>query len=249
MDIWFFYLAQALIYVVFALSLNLLLGYAGTGVGGQRGVRRHRRLHHRLPHAEQGLELRARGPRRHRPRRPRRPARVAPGDEALPRVPDPPHPRRVVGDHRARSPPPRRSAAPTDSSTCRRCELFGWTLERSIDWCIPLLVAVAVVWFLCWRIGESPYGRVLKGHPGGRAGSAVARQERVPGQGRRVRHHVGHGRIRRRAAERLPAARHARPVRLLDLAHHLRDGRSSAAWPTCSARCSVRSCSARSSRS
>ena len=44
-----------------------------------------------------------------------------------------------------------------------KVQLFGWTLERSIDWCIPLLVAVAVVWFLCWRIGESPYGRVLKG--------------------------------------------------------------------------------------
>src|SRR6266540_944023 len=29
MDFWFFYLAQWLIYVVFALSLNLLLGYAG----------------------------------------------------------------------------------------------------------------------------------------------------------------------------------------------------------------------------
>ncbi len=42
-------------------------------------------------------------------------------------------------------------------------ELFGWTLERSIDWLIPLLVAVALIWSLCWRLGESPYGRVLKG--------------------------------------------------------------------------------------
>src|SRR6476620_3704469 len=29
MDIWLFYLAQALVFVIFALSLNLLLGYGG----------------------------------------------------------------------------------------------------------------------------------------------------------------------------------------------------------------------------
>ena len=59
-------------------------------------------------------------------------------------------------------------------------------------------------------IGESPYGRVLKGIREDERAVQVARQERLPVQGRGVRHHLGHGRLRRCLPERLPAAGHAR---------------------------------------
>src|SRR3954454_372653 len=42
-------------------------------------------------------------------------------------------------------------------------DLFGWTLERPRDWVLPALAAMAIVFALCRRIGESPTGRVLKG--------------------------------------------------------------------------------------
>ena len=42
-------------------------------------------------------------------------------------------------------------------------DLFGYTLQRPRDWLIPSLLGMALVYFLCWRIGESPTGRVLKG--------------------------------------------------------------------------------------
>jgi branched-chain amino acid transport system permease protein len=42
-------------------------------------------------------------------------------------------------------------------------DLFGWTWRNPSDWMIPLAVAVAITYAICWRIGESPYGRVLKG--------------------------------------------------------------------------------------
>jgi len=41
--------------------------------------------------------------------------------------------------------------------------LFGWHLRRPEDWVLPALVAVAIVYVICHRIGESPMGRVLKG--------------------------------------------------------------------------------------
>jgi branched-chain amino acid transport system permease protein len=44
-----------------------------------------------------------------------------------------------------------------------KANLFGWTWQNPSDWMLPLAVAVAVVYVICWRIGESPYGRVLKG--------------------------------------------------------------------------------------
>src|SRR6478609_2562863 len=44
-----------------------------------------------------------------------------------------------------------------------KSNLFGWTWQNPIDWMIPLVVAVTVTYAICWRIGESPYGRVLKG--------------------------------------------------------------------------------------
>lgn len=42
-------------------------------------------------------------------------------------------------------------------------DILGWTLQRPRDWLIPAFLSMALVYFLCWRIGESPVGRVLKG--------------------------------------------------------------------------------------
>ena len=44
-----------------------------------------------------------------------------------------------------------------------KSDLFGWTWQNPSDWMIPLVIAVTVIYAICWRIGESPYGRVLKG--------------------------------------------------------------------------------------
>ncbi len=41
--------------------------------------------------------------------------------------------------------------------------LFGWQLDRPRDWLAPLLAAAGLTVAVCWRIGESPYGRVLRG--------------------------------------------------------------------------------------
>ncbi|GAC1589482.1 MAG: hypothetical protein NVS3B21_06170 [Acidimicrobiales bacterium] len=41
--------------------------------------------------------------------------------------------------------------------------LFGWHLRNPKDWLLPLAVIAASVFAVCWRIGQSPYGRVLKG--------------------------------------------------------------------------------------
>ena len=41
--------------------------------------------------------------------------------------------------------------------------LFGWKMLRPRDWVLPLLGVAIIVYVFCWRIGESPFGRVLKG--------------------------------------------------------------------------------------
>jgi branched-chain amino acid transport system permease protein len=41
--------------------------------------------------------------------------------------------------------------------------LFGWSLRNPKDWLLPLGVVALVVFVVSWRIGQSPYGRVLKG--------------------------------------------------------------------------------------
>ena len=43
-----------------------------------------------------------------------------------------------------------------------RQEIFGWTMGSPSDWVIPALIMTAVTYLICWRIGESAYGRVLK---------------------------------------------------------------------------------------
>jgi branched-chain amino acid transport system permease protein len=41
--------------------------------------------------------------------------------------------------------------------------MFGWTLRRPEDWLIPSFLAMGIVYAICYRVGESPVGRVLKG--------------------------------------------------------------------------------------
>src|SRR4051794_12243157 len=42
-------------------------------------------------------------------------------------------------------------------------DLFGWSLDNPRDWVIPSLVAMLLVYAFCHRLGESSFGRVLKG--------------------------------------------------------------------------------------
>lgn len=42
-------------------------------------------------------------------------------------------------------------------------DILGWHLRNPIDWVIPSLVGMLFVYAICRRIGESPLGRVLKG--------------------------------------------------------------------------------------
>ena len=42
-------------------------------------------------------------------------------------------------------------------------DLFGWKLQHPKDWLLPAALVMLFVYFLCRRIGESPTGRVLKG--------------------------------------------------------------------------------------
>jgi branched-chain amino acid transport system permease protein len=41
--------------------------------------------------------------------------------------------------------------------------IFGWHMEKMSDWLIPTLVLAMIVGGACWRIGETAFGRVLKG--------------------------------------------------------------------------------------
>lgn len=43
-----------------------------------------------------------------------------------------------------------------------RAVLFGQVLDRATAWVLPLTLITAAVFALCWRLGESPYGRVLR---------------------------------------------------------------------------------------
>jgi branched-chain amino acid transport system permease protein len=42
-------------------------------------------------------------------------------------------------------------------------DLFGWSLQNPRDWLIPSLVGMLLVYAFCHRLGESAFGRVLKG--------------------------------------------------------------------------------------
>jgi branched-chain amino acid transport system permease protein len=45
----------------------------------------------------------------------------------------------------------------------KHLSLFGLHFNKPSDWLIPLLVFAVIVYFICWRLGESAFGRVLKG--------------------------------------------------------------------------------------
>jgi branched-chain amino acid transport system permease protein len=162
MDIWFFYLAQGLIYVIFALSLNLLLGYAGQvsvasaafgAIGGYSvAYLTGNQGWNFLPAAAVGIVL----------------AFLAGLLISLPAMKLSPEYLILLTLAASSVLIGLFTTSPTLGGTyglinLPKVEIFGWTLERSVDWFLPLIVSVAVIWFLCWRIGESPYGRVLKG--------------------------------------------------------------------------------------
>lgn len=44
-----------------------------------------------------------------------------------------------------------------------KASLFGWTLASPRDWVLPLVVFLVATFALCHRLGESPFGRVLRG--------------------------------------------------------------------------------------
>jgi len=41
--------------------------------------------------------------------------------------------------------------------------IFGLSLDRPSDWLLPLSIVLVITFIVCWRMGESAYGRVLKG--------------------------------------------------------------------------------------
>jgi branched-chain amino acid transport system permease protein len=41
--------------------------------------------------------------------------------------------------------------------------IFGFHMTRPSDWVIPTFVVAVLVYSICWRLGESAFGRVLKG--------------------------------------------------------------------------------------
>src|SRR5215216_446388 len=44
-----------------------------------------------------------------------------------------------------------------------KADIFGWTMQRPSDWVIPTFVLMLVTYAVCRRLGESAFGRVLKG--------------------------------------------------------------------------------------
>jgi len=161
-EIWFFYAGQALIFVIFAVSLNLLLGYAGQvsvaqaafgAVGGYAvGYLTLTRGWNFVPAMLVGVGL----------------AGIVGLLVSLPAMKLSPEylilltlavSTVILGTF---------TTFPELGGTyglinLPKVSIFGWDMQESSDWLLPLMVAVAIVWLLCWRIGESPYGRVLKG--------------------------------------------------------------------------------------
>lgn len=44
-----------------------------------------------------------------------------------------------------------------------RASMLGWALDQPSDWLLPLLLFAGFTYFLCRRLGESAFGRVLRG--------------------------------------------------------------------------------------
>jgi branched-chain amino acid transport system permease protein len=45
----------------------------------------------------------------------------------------------------------------------RGLDVFGWHLIKPSDWVLPTFLLAAFTYLVCWRLGESAFGRVLKG--------------------------------------------------------------------------------------
>jgi branched-chain amino acid transport system permease protein len=162
MEVWYFYTGIALIYIIFALSLNLLLGYAGQvsaahaafGAVGGFLTGYLMQAHHwnivfalalgtavafligalvALPALNLSVEF------------------LILLTLAMSSV--------IIGFFSTFD----QLGGINGLTSLPKSNLFGWKWQNPSDWMLPLVVAVVVVFAICWRIGESPYGRVLKG--------------------------------------------------------------------------------------
>ena len=162
MQVWFFYAGFALIYVMFALSLNLLLGYAGqvsaahAAFGAVGGFLTGYLLQSRHWNVVAAVLFGAMV------------AFVVGALVALPAL-------KLSVEYLILMTLAMSSViigffttfdqlgGINGLTSLPKSDLFGWTWQNPIDWMIPLVIAVTVTYAICWRIGESPYGRVLKG--------------------------------------------------------------------------------------
>jgi branched-chain amino acid transport system permease protein len=161
-QVWYFYIGIALIYVIFALSLNLLLGYAGQvsaahaafgAVGGfLTGYLLQARHWNIVPAVLFGsLVALAVGALVALPSLKLSVEYLILMTLAMSSV--------IIGFFTTFD----QLGGINGLTSLPKSNLFGWTWQNPSDWMIPLVVAVTVVYAICWRIGESPYGRVLKG--------------------------------------------------------------------------------------
>ena len=198
MEVWYFYTGIALIYIIFTLSLNLLLGYAGqvsaahAAFGAVGGF-----LTGYLLQAATGT--------------------------SCSRWPSAPPSRSVIGALVA-IPALNLSVeflilltlamssviigffttfdqlgGINGLTSLPKPDLFGWTWQNPSDWMLPLVIAVVS----CSRSAGGSASHRTGGSSRGCARTTrppAPGQERVPVQGRRVRGDVGDGRLRRRAA-------------------------------------------------
>jgi len=162
MQIWLNYLDQILIYAAFAISLNLLLGYAGQvsvahaafgAIGGYTmGYLMMTRGWNFLPTALIGMVL----------------AFIAGTIVALPAL-------KLSVEYLILLTLAISSVIIGVFTTFPELggtygligintpDIFGWTLGHPSDWVIPSLIMMLVTYGLCRRMGESAFGRVLKG--------------------------------------------------------------------------------------
>ena len=163
MQIWLNYVDQILIYAAFALSLNLLLGYAGQvsvahaafgAIGGYTmGYLVMTHGWNFVPTAILGMLFAFLAGT----------LVVAPGAEAVRRVPDPADARGLVGDHRGVHdvPAARRHLRPDQPPQARALRLDACAVRATGSSRRSSLMLG--IYAICWRIGESAFGRVLKG--------------------------------------------------------------------------------------
>ncbi len=162
MQIWSYYIANALIFVIFALSLNLLLGYAGQvsvahaafgALGGYATA--YLLIHHHwnvVPALLVGVAL----------------SFVVGAIVALPALKLSVEflilltlaiSSVIIGFISTFS----QLGGTEGLISLPKSNVFGYKLNNPADWVLPTLALAAITYFICHRIGEAPYGRVLKG--------------------------------------------------------------------------------------